>query len=117
MIRDDLVMSTAVHIENQCFNGTGTAPQMTGLRYTASIGTVVGGTNGAAPAWSHFVDLETACAVANAEPDRLAGYAINTKTRGKTKQTQMGTNLPWIWQNSAQPVNGYRGLLCGDLRQ
>ena len=115
MIRDDLVMSTAVHIENQCFNGTGTAPQMTGLRYTASIGTVVGGTNGAAPAWSHFVDLETACAVANAEPDRLAGYAINTKTRGKTKQTQMGTNLPWIWQNSAQPVNGYRAAVTNTL--
>ena len=115
MIRDDLVMATAVHIENQCFNGTGTAPQMTGIRYTASIGTVVGGTGGAAPAWSHFVDLETACAVANAEPDRLAGYALNTKTRGKAKQTQMGTNLPWIWQNSAQPVNGYRVAVTNNL--
>lgn len=115
MIRDDLVMSAAVNIENQCFNGTGTAPQMTGIRYTASIGTVVGGGNGAAPAWSHLVDLESACANANAEPDQLAGYAINTKLRGKLKQTQLGTNLPFIWQNSGQPVNGYRAAVTNNL--
>ena len=115
MIRDDLVMQCGVHIENQCINGTGTAPQMTGIRYTAGIGTVVGGTGGAAPAWSHFVDLETACAAANAEPDRLSGYLINTKTRGKLKQTQMGTNLPWIWQNSSQPLNGYRAAVSNNM--
>ena len=115
MIRDDLVMGAAVHIENQCFNGTGTAPQMTGIRYTANIGTVVAGSNGAAPAWSHMVDLESACANANAEPDMLAGYALNTKTRGKLKQTQLGTNLPFIWQNSGQPVNGYRAAVTNNL--
>ena len=115
MIRDDLIMSAAVNLENQTINGTGTAPQMTGIRYTSGIGTVVGGTNGAAPAWSHFVDLETACANANAEPDRLAGYLVNTKTRGKAKQTQMGTNLPWIWQNGAQPLNGYRAAVSNNL--
>jgi len=115
MIRDDLIMSSAVNLENQTINGTGTAPQMTGIRYTASIGTVVGGTGGAAPAWSHVVDLESACANANAEPDRLAGYLLNTKTRGKLKQTQMGTNLPWIWQNGGQPLNGYRAAVSNNL--
>ena len=115
MIRDDLIMSAAVNLENQCINGTGTAPQMTGIRYTANIGTVVGGTNGAAPAWSHFVDLETACANANAEPDRLAGYLVNTRVRGKAKQTQMGTNLPWVWQNGPQPLNGYRAAISNNM--
>jgi HK97 family phage major capsid protein len=115
MIRDDLIMSAAVNLEHQTINGTGTAPQMTGIRYTAGIGTVVGGTNGAAPAWSHFVDLETACANTNAEPDRLAGYLVNTRIRGKAKQTQMGTNLPWIWQNGAQPLNGYRAAISNNM--
>jgi len=115
MIRDDLLMGAAVNIENQAINGTGTAPQMTGIRYTSSIGAVVGGTNGAAPAWSHMVDLESACANANAEPDRLAGYLINTKLRGKLKQTQLGTNLPFIWQNGAQPVNGYRVAVSNNM--
>ena len=115
MIRDDLIMSSAVNLENQTINGTGTAPQMTGIRYTANIGTVVGGTAGAAPTWAHVVDLESACANANAEPDRLAGYLLNTKTRGKLKQTQLGTNLPFIWQNGGQPLNGYRAAVSNNL--
>ena len=115
MIRDDLVMSTAVLIENLSINGNGTAPQYTGLRNTTGIGTVAAGSNGAAPAWSHFVDLESACANANAEPDTLAGYLINTRVRGKLKQTQLGTNLPMIWQNGAQPLNGYRAVVSNNV--
>jgi HK97 family phage major capsid protein len=115
MIRDDLLQGVAVHVESQCLNGVGSTNQMTGIRNTASIGTVAAGTHGAAPAWSHFVDLESACANSNAEPDRLAGYLVNTKTRGKLKQTQMGTNLPWIWQPGAQPLNGYRSEVSNNL--
>jgi len=115
MIRDDLVMGAAVLIENLAINGNGTSPQHAGIRNTTGIGTVVGGTNGLAPAWSHFVDLESACANANAEPDRLAGYLINSKTRGKLKQTQFATNLPMIWQPGAQPLNGYRALVSNNV--
>ena len=115
MIRDDLLQGVAVHIESQCLNGVGSTNQMTGIRNTSSIGTVVGGTHGLAPAWSHFVDLESACANSNAEPDRLAGYLLNTKTRGKLKQTQLGTNLPFIWQPGGQPVNGYRAEVSNNL--
>lgn len=108
MLRDDLIASAAVLVESQAINGAGTGAEMTGIRNTSSIGTVAAGSNGAVPAWSHFVDLESACANSNAEPDMTAGYVLNTKTRGKLKQTQFATNLPFIWQNSAQPVNGYR---------
>lgn len=115
MIRDDLVMGAAVLIENLAINGNGTSPQYTGLRNTTGIGTVVGGSNGLAPAWSHFVDLESACANANAEPDSLAGYLINTKVRGKAKQTQFATNLPMIWQNGPFPLNGYRAAVSNNV--
>ena len=115
MIRDDLVMSTAVTIENLSINGNGTAPQYLGLRNTTGIGTVVSGANGAAPAWSHFVDLESACANANAEPDSLSGYLINTRVRGKLKQTQFATNLPMIWQNGPFPLNGYRAAVSNNV--
>ena len=108
MIRDDLLLSAAVELEDQCINGSGTAPNILGIRNYTTIGSSTAGANGAVPAWSHFVDLETACANSNAEPDMLAGYVTNTKVRGKLKQTQLGTNLPFIWQNGAQPVNGYR---------
>jgi len=108
MIRDDLLASAASELEDQCINGNGTAPNILGIRNYTTIGSTTAGANGAAPAWSHFVDLESACANSNAEPDILAGYVTNTKVRGKLKQTQLGTNLPFIWQNGEQPVNGYR---------
>jgi HK97 family phage major capsid protein len=115
MIRDDLVTGAAVLLENQCINGAGTGAEIRGLRNVTGIGTVVGGGNGLAPAWSHIVDLESACANANAEPDAFSGYLINTKTRGKLKQTQFATNLPFIWQNGAQPLNGYRAAVSNNV--
>ena len=73
------------------------------------------GSNGAAPTWANVVDLESACANSNAEPDRLSGYLVNTKTRGKLKQTQFATNLPFIWQNGEFPLNGYRAAVSNAL--
>ena len=115
MIRDDLLTGSGVLLENQCINGAGTGAEIRGLRNLSGIGTVVGGTNGAAPTWGHIVDLESACANANAEPDRTAGYLLNTKTRGKLKQTQLATNLPFIWQNGDQPLNGYRVAVTNNV--
>ena len=115
MIRDDLVMGAAVHIENQCINGTATAPQMTGIRYTTGIGTATAGANGGTVSWANIVALETAVANSNAEPDRLAGYLINTKTRGAAKQVQKGTNLPFIWDGGPQPLNGYRAAVSNNV--
>lgn len=115
LIRDDLIVGSANLLENQCINGAGTGAEIKGLRNVTGIGTVVGGTNGAAPAWSHVVDLESKCADANAEPDRVAGYLINTKLRGKFKQTQFATNLPFIWQNGDMPLNGYRAAVTNNV--
>jgi HK97 family phage major capsid protein len=115
MIRNDLIQQALVLFESQSINGTGTTPQHNGIRYTPGIGTVVGGANGAAPAWSHLVDLESACANSNAEPDQRSGYLINTRTRGKYKQTQFGTNLPMIWQPGDQPLNGYRAGVTNNM--
>ena len=115
MIRDDLVVGAATLLENQIINGAGTSADIRGLRNVTGIGTVVGGTHGLAPAWSHVVDLESACANANAEPDRFSGYLVNTKTRGKLKQTQFATNLPFIWQNGDQPLNGYRAAVTNNV--
>lgn len=108
LLRDDLLTGALLDIQDQWLNGSGSGANMRGIRNTSGIGSVVGGTNGLAPAWSHFVDLESACANANAEPDKFSGYLINSKTRGKTKQTQKATNLPFIWDNGEQPLNGYR---------
>jgi HK97 family phage major capsid protein len=116
MIRNDLISQALVLFESQAINGTGTAPQHNGIRFTSGIGTApAAGANGLAPAWTHFVDLETACANANAEPDRLAGYLINTRTRGAAKKAQIGTNLPMMWENGPTPINGYRAAVSNNV--
>jgi HK97 family phage major capsid protein len=115
MLQDDLAKAIAVQIEYLGFNGTAASNQPRGLFNTSGIGAVVGGTNGAAITWSHLVDLESACANSNAEPDLRAGYAINTKTRGALKKTQKATNLPFIWDNGAQPVNSYRAAVTNNI--
>jgi HK97 family phage major capsid protein len=115
MMKDDLLLSAAVELENQVINGNGTAPNILGIRATTGIGTVLGGTHGLAPSWAHLVDLESACANSNAEPDRLAGYLINTKARGAFKKTQKATNLPFIWDNGEQPLNGYRAGITNNV--
>lgn len=115
MLRDDLLQSGAVLLENQMLNGSGSAPNIRGLRNTSGVGSVVGGTNGAALAWSHIVGLESACANANAEPDRVSGYLINTKTRGSSKTTQKASNLPFIWDNGDTPLNGYRAAVTNNV--
>ena len=115
MLRDDLIQGAAVLLENGIINGSGTAPQMTGLRNTTGMGTSTGGTAGAAPTWALMVGLETLCAAANAEPDQLAGYLMNTQTRGKLKTVQRGTNLNFIWENGAMPVNGYRVAVTNNV--
>ena len=115
MLRDDLLSGAVVLLENQIINGAGTGAEIRGIRNTSNIGTVVGGTNGATPVWSHFVDLESACANNNAEPDMLAGYLVNTKTRGKLKQVTKSTYLPWIWEPGSTPVNGYRAAVTNNV--
>jgi HK97 family phage major capsid protein len=117
MLRDDLAQGIAVMIENLALNGSGTAPAPRGLVNQTGIGAVVGGTNGLQVAWSHIVGLESACANSNAEPDSLAGYIVNTKTRGWMKGTQKATYLPYLWDvtNPDQPLNGYRAAVSNNL--
>jgi HK97 family phage major capsid protein len=115
MLRDDLLMGAAVLLENQILNGVGSSNEMTGIRNTSSIGTVAAGSNGAILTWGNLVDLESACANSNAEPDQVAGYVINTRTRGKAKQVVKSTNLPFIWQDGSTPLNGYKVGVTNNL--
>lgn len=116
MLRDDLAAGIAVMIDNLGINGSGSAPAPRGLVNQSGVGAVVGGTNGAQIAWAHLVGLESACANVNAEPDALAGYIVNTKSRGWCKQTQKATYLPYLWDVTQpnQPLNGYRSAVTNN---
>lgn len=98
LIRMDLALVLAIAIDLAALHGTGAANQPTGIAATAGIGSVAGGTNGAAPTWDNIVDLESAVANANALNEDGA-YLTNTKVRGKLKRTQRfaSTNGDPIW--------------------
>jgi HK97 family phage major capsid protein/HK97 family phage prohead protease len=115
MLRQDILSEYQVNFENAAINGSGSGANPRGIRNTSGIGAVVGGTNGLALAWDHLVDLESACANVNAEPDSSSGYLINTKTRGKAKKTLKAAGLPFIWDNGAQPLNGYRAEVTNNV--
>ena len=115
MLRQDLVDGVGVLMESQGINGSASGGQARGIRNVSGIGSVVGGTNGLALAWSHIVDLEAAAANANAMATDRAGYLTNTKVVGSAKKTQKAANLPFIWDNGDRPLNGYRALITNNV--
>lgn len=106
-LRRVLLGAALARAENAFINGDGTGGDPTGFRFVSGIGTVVGGTNGAAPTHDHLVDLEAAPAVANAL-ENAPGFLVNAATRKKLRKTAAGTNLPYVWQGGDTPLLGYR---------
>ena len=102
LIRDEIIKAIALGIELAAINGPGTAAP-TGILGTSGIGSVAGGTDGLAPAWSHLVDLESKITAANA-PGSIK-YLTNSKVVGKLKQTLKASNVSgYIMENGL--VNG-----------
>jgi HK97 family phage major capsid protein len=101
-VRADLAAIIGQTIQLAALNGSGSSNQPTGLLNTSGIGSVAGGTNGLAPAYTHMVDLETAVANANADGGTLA-YLTNTKVRGTLRKTQefASTNGKAVWSSMA----------------
>lgn len=112
MIRNDLATALALIIEQRAIAGSGSSNQPLGILGTGGIGSVAGGTNGAAPDFDDIVDLETLVAVANADIGNL-GYLTNPKVRGKLKKTpiESGTSADKVWANGETPLNGYRAAV------
>jgi HK97 family phage major capsid protein len=87
---------------------TATASQPRGIIYTSGIGSVAGGTNGAAPDWSDIVALEREVAVDNADMGSLA-YLSNPKVTAKLKTTKMDTGSGrFVLDPASANLNGYR---------
>lgn len=114
LVRDDIAMAIALGIDLASLHGTGSSGQPTGIAATSGIGSVAGGTNGLAPAWSHVVGLETEVSVDNADIGALA-YLTNAKVRGKLKQTEKASSTAqFIWPENNQ-MNGYRSEVSNQV--
>lgn len=116
-VRNDLASVLALAIDSAALHGPGSSNQPTGIASTSGIGSVAGGTNGAAPTWAHIVELESDVSVANADIGKL-GYVTNTKVRGKLKTTQKAasTDSTMLWDNNSSPLNGYPAHVSNQVR-
>lgn len=114
LLQDDLVGGMMVEIDRVSLTGAGTGSEPRGVVNTTGVGTVTGGTNGAVVTYGHLVDLEAACANANASVGR-SGFAVNPKTRAYLKKSAKvsGGVVPELAWNDAQlDANGI-GIVCG----
>lgn len=85
IVRTDLLTACATALDAAAINGAGgTAP--TGILQTNGIGSVVGGTNGAAPDWADIVDLVAAIEDADAAAGSLA-FLTNPSVAAKLRST------------------------------
>lgn len=102
-VRADLAAVIGQAIQLGALNGSGASNQPTGLLNTAGIGSVAGGTNGAAPTYDLMVDLESAVANVNGDVGGMA-YLTNTKVRGKLRKTQefASTNGRPVWMTGRE---------------
>lgn len=117
LVRQDLATVLALAIDLAGLHGSGSSNQPTGLAATSGIGSVAGGTNGAAPTQAHLIALETEVAQDNADVGRL-GYVTNTKVRGKLKTTPKvaSTDSVMVWPDGVTPtLNGYRALVSNQV--
>ncbi len=114
-VRGDIIKQLAIALDLAALNGTGADGQPRGVMQTSGIGSVAGGTNGLAPAWSHIVKLETEVATDNALLGTLA-YITNSKVRGKLKETEkFSGGGREIWQEGDAPLNGYRAIVSNQV--
>ena len=114
-VRNDLATVLALAIDLAAINGSGSNNQPTGILATSGIGSVAGGTNGAAPTLANMIDLETAVSVANADVGSLA-YLTNAKVRGKLKQTFKNAtygDVP-VW-GDGNMMNGYNAAVSNQV--
>jgi len=81
LIRSGFVSILANAIDTAALAGSGSSNQPTGILNTASIGSVAGGTNGAAADLDDFVDLKKEVSVDNADLSTCA-FVTNAKVEG-----------------------------------
>ncbi len=89
LIRTDLTSTVNLGVDLAILNGSGSSGQPTGIMQTSGIGSVAGGTNGAAITLENLIKLEEEVLVDNAGGDSM-GYVTNAKVLSALKQLRAG---------------------------
>ena len=119
LIRSDLSRTVSLGVDLAILNGTGSSGQPTGILQTSGIGSVSGGTNGAAITLENLINLEEEVLNDNAGADSM-GYVTNSKTLSELKKLRAGGSATgdgaFLWNTDLQArgrgstpgvINGY----------
>lgn len=111
-IRADLMAALAVEIQRVVIGGTGSSNQPLGILNTSGIGSVVGGTNGAAPTLAHLSSLEYAVTGTGKADRGNLGWLLSPYVRKKLRQTFInGTGSDCLFPHSS--ANALLGHAAG----
>jgi HK97 family phage major capsid protein len=115
LVRNDLVAINALALDLAALNGLGSANQPTGILNTSNVNGITFATDGAAPTYAHFVQMETLIAGLNADIGEMA-YVITPEVKGFGKQTAKvsGQLLGTIVESNGD-INGYRSFVTNQL--
>ena len=85
-----MVSQIATAIDLAAINGSGASNQPRGVLNTSGIGSVVGGTNGAAVSYDNLADLRKEVAIDDADTD-TAAFLVNAKTEAALRKLKATT--------------------------
>ena len=100
LIRNDMIQKIALGIDLAALSGAGSGNEPLGISGTSGIGSVVGGTNGAAVSLDQMLDLIAAVLNANAEGSSM-GFIINSKTKAALSKLKSTTG-EYLWKRGDQ---------------
>jgi len=107
LIRRDLQETVATGVDLAILNGSGSSGQPTGIMQTSGIGSVAGGTNGAAITLEHLIDLEKEVLIDNGGGGNMA-YLSNPKVSTALKKLRAGGSASgdgvFLWNTNQQAI-------------
>jgi HK97 family phage major capsid protein len=106
-MRQNLFNSIDTAIDTAAINGSGTGNEPLGILNIPGIGSVVLGTNGAAPTYEKLVALEAMVDGKNALLGKL-GYVMTTAAKAKLKTTKLDAGSGLFVMPSNNELNGYK---------
>jgi HK97 family phage major capsid protein len=106
-LRMQIMIGQALGIDKGAINGSGSTGEPTGILQTSGIGSVLGGTNGAAPDRDDLIDLWNEVAIDSALQGSLA-YLSNPKVFSKLAKTKTDSGSGIFVLDSSKEFMGYR---------
>jgi HK97 family phage major capsid protein len=106
LVRQDIILGMGEKFDSIGLTSNALVTGLYGLLYTTGIGSVVGGTDGAAPDWADIVGLETEV---NKDNALLGGpaYVFSPKVKGFLKTTEKASGTAQFIMGEGNELNGY----------